>query len=151
MSHGPPTAQRGFTVLEVLVAMALIATGVMATMAAFQHGMSGIDSGGGETVATFLVEDKLEALKDLALLDWTSPALAPGTRTEYCRPAETPCFGMPAPDSLRRTTTIGDGGGTCPRPCKVVSVSVFYRPVTAAGHLDQERRVDGHTIFVPRR
>jgi prepilin-type N-terminal cleavage/methylation domain-containing protein len=151
MSDRHLTAHRGFTVLEVLVAMALITIGLMATVTAFQHGLSAIDSGGSESVATFLVEDKLEELKDLALRDWTSPALAPGMRTEYCRPSESACSTTPGPAALRRTTTVADGGGTCPRPCKVVTVSVFYSPVTSVGQFDQERRVDAHTVFVPRR
>jgi len=145
------TAYRGFTVLEVLVAMTLITIGLMATVTAFQHGLSGIDSGGRESAATFLVEDKLEELKDLALLDWASPALTPGTRTEYCRPSQSACSTTPMPASLRRTTTIADGLGACPRPCKIVTVSVFYNPLTAVGQFDQERRVDAHTVFVPRR
>ena len=144
---GPP----GFTVLEVLVAMTLIAVGLLATMTAFQHGLRGIDSGGRESMATFLVEDKLEELKDLALLDWASPALTPGTQTEYCRPPQSVCSTMPTPASLRRTTTIADGVGACPRPCKIVTVSVSYNPLTAVGQFDQERRVDAHTVFVPRR
>ena len=151
MSARPPSGPRGFTVVEVLVAMTLITIGLMATMLAFHHGLSGIDSGGDESVAAFLVEHTLEELKDLALRDWDSPALAAGTRSEYCRPSENVCSTTQTAASLRRTTTITDGVGPCPRPCKVVTVSVCYNPVAATGQLNQERRVDAHTVFVPRR
>jgi prepilin-type N-terminal cleavage/methylation domain-containing protein len=151
MSTRALAASRGFTILEILVALTLITIGLLATVTAFQHGLSGIDAGGDESVATFLVEHKLEELKNLALLDWASPALGMGTHTEYCRPAESACSTTRTAGSLRRITTIADGENACPRPCKVVTVSVFYRPVTPTGQLDQERRVDAHTVFVPRR
>jgi prepilin-type N-terminal cleavage/methylation domain-containing protein len=82
MSTRALAASRGFTILEILVALTLITIGLLATVTAFQHGLSGIDAGGDESVATFLVEHKLEELKNLALLDWASPALGMGTHTE---------------------------------------------------------------------
>lgn len=137
--------------VELLTAMTVIVVGLLATVAAFQYGLSGIETGRGESAATFLVEHRLEELKALALLDWANSALQAGTLTEYCQPPDPDCSAMPSPPSLRRTTTIIDGVGTCTTRCKkVVTVSVFYRAVSAAGQLDQERRVDASTMFVSR-
>jgi prepilin-type N-terminal cleavage/methylation domain-containing protein len=141
----------GFTLAEILAAMALIGVGLVAMAAALQYGLSGIETGRGESAAVFLIEDRLEELKGLALVDWTNPALQPGTTTEYCHPSGVTCSGTPTDASLRRTTTVVTGsGGTCSVHCKVISVAVFYRPLTGAGQLDQERRVDVLALFVSR-
>jgi prepilin-type N-terminal cleavage/methylation domain-containing protein len=141
----------GFTLAEILAAMALIAVGLVTMAAALQHGLSGIEIGRGESAAVFLVEDKLEELRGLALVDWTNTALQPGTTTEYCRPFSGGCSATPTPASLRRMTTVGAGsGGTCSAKCKIVSVSVFYRAMTVLGQLDHERRVDILAMFVSR-
>jgi prepilin-type N-terminal cleavage/methylation domain-containing protein len=151
MSVRDGNADAGFTVVEVVLAMTVIAIGLLATMAALQHGLNGIETGRGESVATVLVEDKLEDLKALALVDWTNAALREGTRTEYCRAADFDCSDAPSTDAFRRTTTLVDGaGGTCATSCKVVTVSVFYRAVDVDGQLDQERRVSATTMFVAR-
>ncbi len=51
----------------------------------------------------------------------------------------------------RRVTTITDSpGGACAANCKLVQVTVFYRPVTGRGELDQERRLDVITMLVTR-
>jgi len=48
-------------------------------------------------------------------------------------------------------TTIADSpGGACAERCKLARVTVFYRPVTASGQLDQERRLDVVTMLVSR-
>lgn len=141
----------GFTLAEILAAMAIIAVGLVGVAAALQHGFSGIDTGRGETVAVFLVEHKLEELRALALVEWTNPALQPGTTTEYCQPSSAACSATSTPGSFRRTTTVTAGiGGTCTVQCKMVSVAVVYRPITAMGQLDQERRVDVDAMLVSR-
>jgi prepilin-type N-terminal cleavage/methylation domain-containing protein len=141
----------GFTLAEILAAMALISIGLVTMAAALQHGLSGIDIGRGESAAAFLVEDKLEELRGLALIDWSNMRLQPGTTTEYCRPAGGECSAAPTALSLRRTTTVAAGsGGTCSDQCKIVTVSVFFRAMTVLGQLDHERRVDAATMFVSR-
>jgi prepilin-type N-terminal cleavage/methylation domain-containing protein len=141
----------GFTLAEILAAMALIAVGLVTMAAALQHGLGGIEIGRGESAAVFLVEDKLEELRALALVDWTNAALQPGTTTEYCRPFGSGCSATPIPVFLRRTTTVAAGrGGACSVHCKIVSVSVLYRVMTVLGQLDHERRVDIVAMFVSR-
>lgn len=141
----------GFTLAELLAAMSIIAIALVGMAAALQHGLSGIETGRGESVAVFLAEAKLEELRALALVDWGNSALQPGTTTEYCWPSAAACSTTPTPPALRRTTTVTAGSGaTCPRQCKLVTVSVFYRPLTTLGQLDRERRIDVGAMFVPR-
>jgi prepilin-type N-terminal cleavage/methylation domain-containing protein len=141
----------GFTLAEVLAAMAIISIALLATTAALQYGLSGIEIGRGESVAVLLVEHKLEELRALALVDWADGALEAGTITEYCQASTGSCSPTPTPAGFRRTTTVAAGsGGSCAAQCKLVTVSVFYRPVTTLGQLDDERRVDVAAMFVSR-
>jgi prepilin-type N-terminal cleavage/methylation domain-containing protein len=136
--------ERGFSLGEVLVATLVLAIGLAGIATGFQYATSGIEVGKGETTAAFLAEQRLEWLKALALTNWTSATLKAGTTTEG--------YGSIADASLyRRVTTITDSpGGTCAVNCKLVQVSVFYRPVTGRGQLDQERRLDVITLLVTR-
>jgi prepilin-type N-terminal cleavage/methylation domain-containing protein len=136
--------QRGFTLGEVLVAILVLAVGLVGVVTGFQYATSGVELGKGETTAAFLAEQRLEWLKALALANWKSATLEAGTTTEG--------YGSIADAALyRRVTTITDSpGGACAANCKVVRVTVFYRPVTAQGQLDQERRLDVVTMLVIR-
>jgi len=134
----------GFTLGEVLVAASILLIGLAAVVTGFQYAASGIALGNGETTATFLAEQRLEQLKALALKDWTHAQLNAGTTTEG--------YGSIAGATLyRRVTSIADApGGTCKAKCKLVRVTVLYRPVTGRGQLDQERQVDVITMLVAR-
>jgi prepilin-type N-terminal cleavage/methylation domain-containing protein len=140
----PIRDRRGFTSIEVLVATLILSVGLAAVATGLQHASSGIETGRGETTAAFLAEQRLEQLKNLALVDWPSTALSAGTTTET--------YGaIPSASVYRRVTTITDSpGGTCTANCKLVRITVFYRPVTGQGQLDQERRLDVVTMFVSR-
>jgi prepilin-type N-terminal cleavage/methylation domain-containing protein len=144
--------EAGFTLAEVLTATAIVAIGLVAAAMAFQHAISGIEAGRGESLAMFLAEQKLEELRGVALVDWAAGALAPSTTTEYCHPPGDRCTGTPAPGAYRRATTIADSpAGPCPSTrCKIVRVAVFFRSITGAGQLDQERRIDITTMFASR-
>jgi prepilin-type N-terminal cleavage/methylation domain-containing protein len=144
-------AQDGFTLAEVLTTTAILAIGLVAAAVAFQHAISGIEVGRGETTAAFLAEHKLEELKGVALSDWANISLAPGTTTEYCLPAGAACASTPTPGAYRRVTTVTDNPGTpCTVSCKVVRVTVSYRPISGEGQLDQDRRVEVLAMFVSR-
>ncbi len=136
--------ERGFTLAEVLIATFILAIGLVAVATGFQYATSGVETGKGETTAAFLTEQRLEQLKATALVDWTNASIAAGTTTE--------AYGSIANASAyRRVTTITDNpGGTCTANCKLVQVTVFYKPVTGRGQLDQERRVDVLTMLVSR-
>ena len=143
--------ERGFTLAEVLVATFVLAIGIVAVATGFQYATSGVETGKGETTATFLAEQRFEFLKNLALTNWTSACIAAGTTTETSSTAVATCTPSPPPLRYRRVTTITDNaGGICAATCKLVQVSVFYRPVTGSGQLDQERRVDLITMVVTR-
>jgi type II secretory pathway pseudopilin PulG len=137
-------AELGFSLGEVLVAVLVLAIGLVGIATGFQYATSGIEIGKGETTATFLAEQRLEWLKALALTNWGSSTLKAGTTMEG--------YGAIADASLyRRVTTITDSpGGPCAAHCKLVQVTVFYRPVTGRGQLDQERRLDVITMLVTR-
>lgn len=146
--RGPDT---GFTLAEILAGTAIVAIAFVALAGAFQYAISGIEAGRGETTAAFLAELKLEELRGLALVDWASVALAPATTIEYCRPTADDCTATARPGTYRRATTVTESpAGTCPTGCKVVRVTVFYRPTSGDGQLDQERRVDVFTMFASR-
>jgi hypothetical protein len=140
----------GFGLAEVLTAAAIIAIGLMATAVAFQQASSGIEAGRGETTAIFMAEQRIEALKAVALVDWSNVALDSGTTTEYCHPANG-CGTTPLAGLYRRTTTVAENpGGICAARCRTVEVSVFYRPLSARGQFDEERRIDVFAMFVAR-
>ena len=145
----------------MLVATALLTIGLMAIATGFQYAASGVATGGGETAAVFLAEQRIEQLRAQAMTDFSAAALEAGTTTEYCLSGtisggSSNCDGTPVVGpSYRRTTTITDlGGGTgCPATplwCKEVEVRVSYRPVTGAGDLSQSRAVDVFTVLGPR-
>jgi len=136
--------QRAFSLGEVLVAVLVLAIGLLGITTGFQYATSGVEHGKGETTAVFLAEQQLEWLKALALANWSSAGLKAGTTTEG--------YGSIADASLyRRVTTITDSpGGPCTASCKLVQVTVFYRPVTGRGQVDQERRIDVITMLVAR-
>ena len=136
--------ERGFTLGEVLVATLVLAVGLVGIATGFQYATSGVEIGKGETTAAFLAEQRVEWLKSLALSNWTSATLDAGTTAEG--------YGSIADAALyRRVTTITNSpGGACAARCKLVQVTVFYRPVTGRGQLDQERRLDVVTMLVTR-
>lgn len=140
----PTRDPRGFTSIEALVATLILSIGLAAVATALQHASGGIESARGETTAAFLAEYRLEQLKNLALADWPSPTLSAGTTTEaYGAILHAPAY--------RRVTTITDNPGSpCAESCKLVRITVFYRPVTGEGQLDQERRLDVVTMLVSR-
>jgi hypothetical protein len=145
----------------VLVATALLTVGLVGIVTGLQYAASGVATGGGETAAVFLAEQRIEQLRAHAMTDFSAAALDAGTTTEYCLSGtvsggSSNCDGMPvAGPSYRRTTTItdlGDGTG-CPATslwCKEVEVRVSYRFVTGAGDLSQPRAVDIFTVLGPR-
>ena len=174
------TEQRGFTLAEVLVAVFVIMVGLIAVATGFQYATSGVATGRGETIATFLAEQRVEQLKTIAMTNytgpWTGTSLAAGTTTEYCQSSnigatssncQSTAFTGTA--TYTRTTTItrppaaassgppitdNPGGtgctGAAPMLCKRIRVSVSYRPVTSSGDVSQTRTVDVYAVVTPR-
>ena len=166
-----PTSERGFTLAEVLVATFIIVVGLVALASGFQFATSGVATGRGETVASFLAEQRLEQLKAIAMTNYYgSPAwaatltLAGGSMvTEYCQTTNIGATGtncqataITGVASYVRTTRVTDnpGGtgctGVAPLLCKRIQVNVTYRPVTTRGDVSQTRSVDVYAVVAPR-
>jgi prepilin-type N-terminal cleavage/methylation domain-containing protein len=91
------SAERGFTLVEILVATAIIMVGLVAVATGFQFATSGVATGRGETIATFLAEQRIEQLKTVAMSNFHGPWVAgpslragstlaaPVVTTEYCQ------------------------------------------------------------------
>ncbi len=148
----------------MLVATAILTIGLVAIATGFQYATSGVATGGGETAAVFLAEQRIEQLKAEAMTNFAAAALAAGAVTEFClsgQPGGTACGATAvAGPSYTRLTTVtdvaaGGAGAPCPGPplplsCKQVHVRVTYQPVTGSGDLSQRRSVDLFTVLAPR-
>ena len=168
------TNERGFTLVEVLVATFIIVVGLVALASGFQFATSGVATGRGETVASFLAEQRLEQLKSVAMTNYYGPPAGPAwtgtlplqggsTTTEYCQTSDIGATGtncqptaISGTASYVRVTRITDnpGGtgctGTSPLVCKRIWVNVTYRPVTNRGDVSQTRAVDVYAVVAPR-
>jgi prepilin-type N-terminal cleavage/methylation domain-containing protein len=148
--RGGPGA--GFTLVEVVVAVMVLAVGLGALALGFQQAASGMDTGGQETTAVFLAERRLEELRAVALADWASAALGATTTTEYCPATGGACTATATTGLYRRVTAITDnpGGSACAASCKRIRVTVFYRALSGGGDLSQERHVTLVTVVASR-
>lgn len=75
--------KKGFTILEVMVAMAIIAFGLLALMRALSGGLMGSKRGHDVIVATLLAQQRME---DLKYGSWAS--LASEEKTTFLTPNE---------------------------------------------------------------
>jgi len=156
------TGQRGFTLVEVLVAVLIIMVGLVAVASGFQYATSGVATGRGETIAIFLAEQRIEQLKTVAMTNYDPPypglSLATGTTTtEFCSGSTCQATAITGTTSYTRVTTITDittDAGRCtgvtPLLCKRIRVTVTYRPVTSSGDLSQARTVELFAVVTPR-
>jgi prepilin-type N-terminal cleavage/methylation domain-containing protein len=126
--------ERGMTVVEVLVAVAIIGIGLTAVATGMTLGTSGITTGQQETIATFLAEQRIEDVKAFALS--TNPLQGFANVTTANFPAED--YGTIAGgyDGYRRATAVAIASATM----RVVTVNVFYRPIGVAA-TNPERQV----------
>jgi prepilin-type N-terminal cleavage/methylation domain-containing protein len=135
--------EAGFTLAEILVALAIISVGLIAVSAGFGYGVDGVEVGRQQSTAVFLAEQRIEQAKELAM---RATGLVQLTSTNL--PATEAYGSISGASSYRRTSTINTnpGGVTGAR----VDVSVFYRPVTGRGVLTTERSVS-LSIFLANR
>jgi prepilin-type N-terminal cleavage/methylation domain-containing protein len=127
--------ERGMTLVEVLVAVAVLTVGLTAIAAGMQLGTSGITQAQQETTATFLAEQRLEDVRAFALSTAAAQGYANVTAANF--PAEAYGTIPGGYAGYRRTTTIADPSATM----KVVAVRVFYRSVAVSSTGDTEREV----------
>lgn len=132
--------QAGFTLVEILIATAVIGVGLVAVSASFGIGLEGIEVGRQQSTAVFLAEQRIEQAKHLAM---QAPNLSMVTVANLPNEAYGTITGAAR---YRRTVTItafvGPAGGLpAGTSGSRVDVSVFYRPVTGWGVLTAERQV----------
>jgi prepilin-type N-terminal cleavage/methylation domain-containing protein len=133
------SSQAGFTLMEIMIASAIIGLGLVAVSAGFGIGVEGVEAGRQQSTAVFLAEQRIEQVKELAIKQADLGAV---NHTNL--PATEAYASMTAAPKYRRTTRICPGDAGCPvlgAPGVLVSVNVFYRPVTGWGVLTSERSV----------
>jgi prepilin-type N-terminal cleavage/methylation domain-containing protein len=110
------SADSGFTLVEALVATAILTVGVTAAAAGFQQALHAVETGREQTTALFLAEQRLEQVKAGALRDFDGI-----TTTTY---SEDPVAGCPR---FRRVVEITGPAGIA--DTVRVEVVVTYRPL----------------------
>ncbi len=130
--------QAGFTLAEIMVALAIISVGLIAVSAGFGYGVDGVEAGRQQSTAVFLAEQRIELAKGLAM---RQPNLVQLTAANL--PASEAYGTIAGAPSYRRTTTITPVNIAGPPPVvgARVDVVVLYRPVTGRGVLTTERQV----------
>jgi prepilin-type N-terminal cleavage/methylation domain-containing protein len=136
----------GLTLVEILVALGILAIGLIALFSAFPVAFSGISSGRQSSTALFLAVQRLEEIKALAM----SPDPAQGFANVIAAnfPGE-PYAAISGYARYRRQVTIADSP-VVPANTKSVRVTVFYHPTTAAGGAVHETAVSVSTLIASR-
>jgi prepilin-type N-terminal cleavage/methylation domain-containing protein len=129
-------AECGFTLVEIIIAAAVIGLGLVGVLAGFLYAVGGIEAGRQQTTASFLAEQRMEQLKAGALSNFLNVTTARYPAEAY---GSLSSNGHAMPD-YRRTVTIVDAPEGL-ADTKLVEVSVFYRPVVGFGVLATEREV----------
>lgn len=124
--------EAGFTLVEILIACAIIGLGLVAVSAGFGMGVEGVEAGRQQSTAVFLAEQRMEQVRAAAM---AAANLANVTAANF--PAE--AYGSIAGAArYRRTVTIVPNA--VPAGARV-DVIVFYQPVTGWGVLVTERQL----------
>lgn len=135
--------ERGMTLVEVLVAVLIIVTGLVGIMTGMQVATSGVATGQQQTTAAFLAEQRMEDIRAFALSANVAQGWANVTAANF--PAE--AYGTIANyGTYRRATTITDSTATT----KLVVVSVFWIPVGVSATANSERSVIIRTLLASR-
>ena len=116
-------SERGVTLVELLVAMIILAIALVGLAASFPAAMYGVSIGGFQTTATLLAEQCLEVARDMARSGVATVTQSGLTAQDGCG-SSTP-FGP----GFIRTVTVQDGatfGGGYPASVTVVTVSVTF-------------------------
>ena len=144
--------ESGFTLVEILVAMALLMIGLVAVMQWFPMGTAGVESGRRQSTAVFLAEQKIEQIKAWGLSTNANQGFinvnVGGTCFTSAAPPG-PCANdafnsIPGYPEYSRTVTIANGPtGTT----RLVRVQVQYQRVTTGAVLTGGTQVDIATLI----
>ena len=146
--------EAGFTLIEIIVACAVIGLGLVAATYGFTTGIQGVEAGRQQTTALFLAEQRIDQVKAAAVRA-TDPPLGYVTAANF--PDE--AYSTIAPTSVlgkfRRTVTLtsytGPAGGLPTGLQGIrVEVNVFYQQITASGVPTAERSVRLSTFLTSR-
>jgi prepilin-type N-terminal cleavage/methylation domain-containing protein len=133
------TNERGMTIVEVLVAVAVITIGLTAIATGMQLATASVAMGQQETTAVFLAEQRLEDIKAFSLSAAAGQGFANVTGANFPAEAYSSIATYPG---YRRTVTITNPSVTMKR----VTVDVFYMPVAVAS-TNSERQVSVSTTL----
>jgi prepilin-type N-terminal cleavage/methylation domain-containing protein len=158
--------ERGFTLVEILIAVAVIGVGLMALSSAIPIAAYGIQEGNQFSTATFLANQRLEQVRnaqwhaapavDTLGLSASDAAAPVGDGGLITFPDENP---LDAPfDGYTRTVRITDCGvapgcsGVTDAGLRQVTVTVSYRPMTGVGMAPATRAKSAIvTMYIARR
>ena len=133
--------ESGVTLVEILVAVAIIMIGLVAVMQAFPLGTQGMETGRGQSTGVFLAEQKLEQIKlwvksqGFDNVIWTAPP--------FNQEGFNSIQGYPG---YSRTVIVQPGPIPVNLTTKVVQVQVSYRRVTSTGVFTGGTQVDISTL-----
>jgi prepilin-type N-terminal cleavage/methylation domain-containing protein len=136
----------GFTLVEVIIAAAVIGLGLVGVVAGFLYAVGGLEAGRQQTTASFLAEQRMEQLKAGALNNFLNVTTANYPAEAYGAISNNG-HAMPG---YRRTVTITDAPAGL-AATKLVEVRVFYRPVVGFGVLAAEREVGFSALLTDRK
>ncbi len=144
---------RGFTLVELLVAVALIMIGLVAVMQLFPLGTQGMDTGRKQSTAVFLGEQKIEQIKAWALGTGANQGFTTVTAAGTCRNAPNPCADdnlnfngvniIPGYPEYSRLVIITNPTATT----TLVRVQVGYRGTTVRGGFTGANQVELATLI----
>jgi type II secretory pathway pseudopilin PulG len=156
MKGMPWKDEAGLTLVEILVAVALILIGLVAVMQWFPLGTQGMDTGRKQSTAVFLGEQKIEQIKAWALSTCSGPptcAVQQGFATVVkpggtCANAGNPCAddafnSIPGYPEYSRTVIITNPTATT----TLVRVQVGYRRTTEVGAFASANQVELATLI----
>jgi prepilin-type N-terminal cleavage/methylation domain-containing protein len=127
-------SEAGFTLIEVLFAMSVLAIALAALLQTMTAGLANADAGGRSSTAVFLAEERLEQIRSFALS--TDPAQGFINVTTAIFPAQ--AYGaVPGYATYRRTVAITDNPGGL-TDTKLVAVTVAWRHTGNEGARSEE-------------
>jgi len=135
--------QSGFTLVELLVAVAILMIGLVAVMQWFPLGTAGVETGRRQSTGVFLAEQRIEQIKAWALSTGAGQGFPTVVAGGACC-ANDAFNAIPGYPEYSRTVTIANGPTATTR---LVRVQVQYRRVTDQGVFTGGQQVDIATLI----